>query len=62
MAIRLDDRRQVEGLRRAADGAAKFEPSPLFERLVVMRRESPKSFASMSPSAVPALSYYEAAK
>ncbi|MCA1817643.1 MAG: hypothetical protein LC746_14840 [Acidobacteria bacterium] len=60
--LRVDDKEAAEKMRRAAEGAAKFEPSPLFEQLIEMRREKPKSFASLSPSTVPALSYYEAAK
>jgi hypothetical protein len=60
--IRIDDKTTVEKLRRAADGAVSFEVSPLFERLIKMRVEQPKSFAAMSSSMISALGYYEAAK
>jgi hypothetical protein len=60
--LKIGDKREVEKLRRAADGVTPFEPSPLFERLIVMRARTPQSFASMSPATVLALGYYEAAK
>jgi hypothetical protein len=60
--LKIGDKKQVEELRRAADGAVPFEPSPLFERLIVMRKEKPDSFKSMSPATVLALGYYSAAK
>jgi hypothetical protein len=60
--IRLGDKAQVEELMRAADGSVAFVESPLFERLIVMRKSQAKSFASMSPATILALSYYEAAK
>jgi hypothetical protein len=60
--LRIGDKREVEKYQRAADGSIAFETSPLFEKLIVMRAHTPKSFASMSPATVMALSYYEAAK
>lgn len=59
---RLEDIINPVRLQRAADGAAPFELNPFMERLIEMRRASPKSFAGLSPAAKLALGYYEAAK
>ncbi len=60
--LRIGDKETLSKYQRAADGSIAFETSPLFEKLIVMRRTTPKSFASMSPATVLALGYYEAAK
>jgi hypothetical protein len=60
--LKIGDKKQVEELMRAADGSVAFVESPLFEKLIVMRRSEPRSFAGMSGSTVMALGYYEAAK
>jgi hypothetical protein len=60
--LRVNDKEVADKMRRAAEGADAFGSSPLFERLIKMRAENPKSFSGMSPSTVLALGYYEAAK
>ena len=55
---RLEDLVDTEQMRREAEGAVAFEPNPFMERLIVMRRERPKSFAGLSPAVKLSLGYY----
>jgi hypothetical protein len=49
-------------VRRAAEGALRFERNEFMERLIEMREPQPKSFAGLSPVSKLALGHYEAAK
>ena len=59
---RLEDIVDTERLQHAADGVVAFQRNEFMERLIVMRKDRPKSFASMSSAAKLALAYYEGAK
>ena len=60
--LRLNDKDITEAGTQAAKGAARFEESAFFEKLIAMRTTRPTDFAVMSPASKLALGYYEAAK
>ncbi len=62
MTLRLDDKGITEAGAQAAAGAARFEESAFFEKLIAMRTTRPQDFAVMSPASKLALGHYEAAK
>ena len=59
---RLESIFDTNRMRRAAEGAARFEHNEFMERRIEMRRTRPQTFAGLSPSAKLALGHYEAAK
>ena len=62
MALRLNDKSVIAAGAPAAQGAARFEESAFFEKLIAVRAARPQDFAVLSPATKLALGYYEAAK